>query len=466
MLPSFVRAIPNGQEHGDFLALDLGGTNFRVLHIRLQGMNAEMDGKIYAIPHAVMTGECDQLFDHIAACLADFMQRSGLSNTKKLPLGFTFSFPCSQDSLSEARLIRWTKGFNVSGVVGKDVAQLLREAINRRNARPVGVVVTKNLRALCNRVTIHSGDVEEEPSCPMRPQIDIEVDVTAVLNDTVGTLLSCAFKESSCMVGAILGTGSNTCYLEDLAKCPKLKKYNFDEDAYPKQMIINMEWGAYGDDGMLDFIYTKYDAHIDENSFNRRQQLFEKMISAMYLGELVRLVLIDLASEKLVFGGICSAILEQNTFPSKLVSEIENQEDENAQQEKTMEILHELGINNATDADCTIVAYVCSVISTRSAHLCAAGFSAVLMHMQKPYVTIGIDGSLYKFHRTFARILDEKINELLPSNIEVYIYNLVQTEFEKMSVTAELASYQKTLRCTVICNPEIHLPFCVVGQFL
>ncbi|KHN72105.1 Putative hexokinase HKDC1 [Toxocara canis] len=90
-----------------------------------------------------------------------------------------------------------------------------------------------------------------------------------------------------------------------------------------------------------------------------------------------------------------------------------------------MEILHELGINNATDADCTIVAYVCSVISTRSAHLCAAGFSAVLMHMQKPYVTIGIDGSLYKFHRTFARILDEKINELLPSNIE---YQLMLSE--------------------------------------
>ncbi|VDM50501.1 unnamed protein product [Toxocara canis] len=204
MLPSFVRAIPNGQERGDFLAVDLGGTNFRVPHIRLQGMDAEMDGKIYAIPHAVMTGECDQLFDHIAACLADFMQRSGLSNTKKLPLGFTFSFPCSQDSLSEARLIRWTKGFNVSGVVGKDVAQLLREAINRRNAS--------------------------------QWYKDVEVDVTAVLNDTVGTMLSCAFKESSCTVGAILGTGSNTCYLEDLEKCPKLKKYNFDKDAYPKQV--------------------------------------------------------------------------------------------------------------------------------------------------------------------------------------------------------------------------------------
>lgn len=37
MLPSYVRAVPNGTERGDFLALDLGGTNFRVLLIRLEG---------------------------------------------------------------------------------------------------------------------------------------------------------------------------------------------------------------------------------------------------------------------------------------------------------------------------------------------------------------------------------------------------------------------------------------------
>lgn len=56
MIPSYVRAIPNGTEVGDFLALDLGGTNFRVLLIRLKGHEAEMSGKIYEIPQSLQRG--------------------------------------------------------------------------------------------------------------------------------------------------------------------------------------------------------------------------------------------------------------------------------------------------------------------------------------------------------------------------------------------------------------------------
>ena len=35
MFPTYVRALPDGTERGDILALDLGGTNFRVLLINL-----------------------------------------------------------------------------------------------------------------------------------------------------------------------------------------------------------------------------------------------------------------------------------------------------------------------------------------------------------------------------------------------------------------------------------------------
>lgn len=51
---------------------------------------------------------------------------------KKLPLGFTFSFPCRQEGLDKAILTTWTKGFKVEGVEGQDVVRLLHEAIDRR----------------------------------------------------------------------------------------------------------------------------------------------------------------------------------------------------------------------------------------------------------------------------------------------------------------------------------------------
>lgn len=41
-----------------------------------------------------------QLFDHIAECLANFMEKLKIKD-KKLPLGFTFSFPCHQTKLDE-----------------------------------------------------------------------------------------------------------------------------------------------------------------------------------------------------------------------------------------------------------------------------------------------------------------------------------------------------------------------------
>ena len=72
-----------------------------------------------------------QLFDHIASCLASFVNERDLKS-ELLPLGFTFSFPCKQEGLTKARLAQWTKGFKCSGVEGNDVVQLLEDAIERR----------------------------------------------------------------------------------------------------------------------------------------------------------------------------------------------------------------------------------------------------------------------------------------------------------------------------------------------
>lgn len=119
-------------EKGNFLALDLGGTNFRVLLIILDGMNFDMKSKIYAIPQSLMLGTGTQLFDHIAHCLVLFVKEHNLQNDV-LPLGFTFSFPLTQSGLTEGRLVRWTKGFNCSGVVGENVVGLLEAALQKQN---------------------------------------------------------------------------------------------------------------------------------------------------------------------------------------------------------------------------------------------------------------------------------------------------------------------------------------------
>lgn len=66
----------------------------------------------------------------------------------------------------------------------------------------------------------------------------------------------------------------------------------------PKLPIaINCEWGAF-DNEKLVLPRTVFDAHIDKTSPRPGQQLFEKMVAGLYLGEIFRLVLVDLHKNK------------------------------------------------------------------------------------------------------------------------------------------------------------------------
>ncbi|XP_038844377.1 hexokinase-2-like [Salvelinus namaycush] len=374
MLPTFVRAIPDGREKGDFLALDLGGTNFRVLRVRVvEEMQKllKMDSKICAIPQEIMLGTGEQLFDHIAACLAEFLESLELKD-QTLPLGFTFSFPCEQKDIDKSILIHWTKGFNCSGVVGEDVVRLLREAIHRRGDYDIGSV--------------------------------------AMVNDTVGTMMSCGYRDQSCEIGMIIGTGTNACYMEEIKNVKRVE----GEDG---RMCINTEWGGFGDDGSLKDIQTEFDLVVDGDSLNPGVHVFEKMISGMYLGEIARLVLVKLARDKLLFGGDLSvALLTQDSFETRFISEIE---EENTGLQKAQEILSELDLT-VGPVDCQIVRLVCDSLSTRSAQLCATALATIanrirvnrgLDHLS---TTVGVDGTVYKKHPNFSEKLQETVRILAP----------------------------------------------------
>ena len=100
-------------------------------------------------------------------------------------------------------------------------------------------------------------------------------------------------------VGLILGTGTNACYLENIDAIETIPDDEKTEG--PKDMIINTEWGAFGENKELDFIKTKWDTAVDAGSLNPGRQTFEKMISGMYMGEITRQVLVDMVWEGLMF---------------------------------------------------------------------------------------------------------------------------------------------------------------------
>jgi len=126
-------SFPDGYETGTFLALDMGGTNLRVCEITLTDQKSEFDiiQSKYRMPEELKTGEADELWGYITDCLHQFVEthHGDLSNLDKFPLGFTFSYPATQNYIDEGTLQRWTKGFDISGVEGHNVVPMFEAAL-------------------------------------------------------------------------------------------------------------------------------------------------------------------------------------------------------------------------------------------------------------------------------------------------------------------------------------------------
>ncbi|KAH8278790.1 hypothetical protein KR018_009479 [Drosophila ironensis] len=367
---SYVQDLPSGKERGKYLALDLGGSNFRILLVTLDEGDVNIQAKSYVFPKHLMSGSAVELFDFLAEHVSNFCHDMGVENDS-LPLGFTFSFPCSQKGLAKGTLVAWTKGFSVPGVVGKDVVELLNEALVRRG--------------------------------------DIKVNIVAIINDTVGTLMSCAYHNRNCRIGLIVGTGTNACYVEKTVNAEVFEGYQTS----PKQsMIINCEWGAFGDNGVLEFVRTSYDRVIDKVTPNPGRQTFEKCISGMYMGEMVRLVLLDLMDKGVLFKGESSEKLQRRWgFDTAYLSDIES--DRPGEYRNCCKVLNEVGLRGSDDSDKLALRRICEAVTTRSAKLCACGLVTLINKMSINEVVVGIDGSVYKYHPKYHDLLCSYMKTLL-----------------------------------------------------
>lgn len=353
MLPTFVdRAC--GDERGRFMALDLGGTNFRVLQVKLGHggkITVEHVGK-YVIPKAVMRGTGEQLFNFIAQSIEKFLVDNRIGYEEKRDLGFTFSFPMKQTDIANGILITWTKDFSASGVVGKNVTKLLAAALKRHG-------------------------------------ID-SVEIAALANDTVGTMVACSYQDQKCDVGIIFGTGTNACYREK-----------------SKGMIVNIEWGNFN-----KLPLNSYDAKHDKASGNPGKQLMEKIVSGMYLGGLVQLVLADLIHAKLIFKN-CRAKFSKGAVTTTRMSQIES--DQSTKLAKVEEYLDSIGIIDSSLAERALLQKICELVSKRAMRVSATALSAVVTWMDPKLAndhTVAIDGTLYERYPGFRKTIIATLKEL------------------------------------------------------
>lgn len=367
-IPSYVTSVPDGSETGIFLTVDLGGTNCRICAVELHGNSKySMTQSKHAVPAEVMVNDSHRpLFEFIANRIAAFLDEHpeldikdadedetvcNAENYRKL--GFTFSFTYDSHSASRGTMLQWDKGWDIPDAIGRDPCRMLQDAIDSLNLR---------------------------------------VRVTALTNDSVGTLMAQAYTSSENfppLIGAIFGTGTNAAYVENLTRIKKLPgAERVVKPGTEPIMIVNTEWGAWFDDAPGSLPTCTYDNLLDHASQMPGEQLFEKRTSALYLGELARLAISDMiATQELDMMLESGSPLEKPyNLSSEFLSTLALAEngasgfDTETLKQTITSSLHVQGVSNK---DAEKLSRLGAAIVKRSAQLAGVAIAAIIVHSGK-----------------------------------------------------------------------------------
>lgn len=308
-------------------------------------------------------------------------------------LGFTFSFPVEQTAINSGKLMRWTKGFDIPEAVGKDVCALLQAEVDK---------------------------------------LSLPVRVAALVNDTVGTLMARSYTSSSdqrSLLGAIFGTGTNGAYIEKTANIKKKIVGEYDEST--GEMIVNTEWGSF--DNQLNVLpQTKWDIELDAQSINPGFQMFEKRISGMFLGELVRRAIVDMihneetslfrdtnssTNDRITTTSIApqSSIFQQWGLDTAIMSVAAA--DNTPELSTLRQELEKLDVYAPALEDAQAFKSVCNAVARRAARLSAVAIAAIALQSGKlddpsEIIDIGVDGSLVEHYPYFRDMIYEALRSV------------------------------------------------------
>lgn len=351
-IPTFITPKTTGMS-GKALVLDLGGTNYRVAIVDFGKKGTiihpnngwKKDMSIMKSPGYTR----DELFKELADMIV------GIKHEEVMPIGYCFSYPAESVPGGDAKLLHWTKGVDIKEMIGQLVGKPLLGYLNERSK--------------------------------------IKFTGIKVLNDTIASLFAGLTDNSyDAYIGLIVGTGTN---MATFIPAEKIKK--LDPSHKLKGLIpVNLESGNFHPPFL-----TTVDDTVDAISGSLGKQRFEKAISGMYLGNILKA-----------------------TFP------LDEFEDKFDAQKLT-------AIMNYPDIHKDVYIDVAHWIYDRSAQLVAASLAG-LIQLLRSYnkdirkICLVAEGSLFwsenRKDKNYNTLVMEKLQELLDEfslgDIEVHINNM------------------------------------------
>lgn len=363
-IPTFIASDTRCME-GEALVLDLGGTNYRVAVVDFDnGVPIIHPDNGWKKDMSVMKTAGftrDELFREQADMILE------IKREREMPIGYCFSYPAESLPGGDARLLRWTKGVDIREMIGQLVGRPLLDYLNSKT--------------------------------------DVKFTGIKVLNDTIASLFAGLTDRSyDAYIGLIVGTGTNMATFIPAERIKKLKPEWGVEGPVP----VNLESGNF-----CPPFLTAVDDTVDATSDNPGRQRFEKAVSGMYLGGILK-----------------------SAFPF-------DQFEEQFDARKLSSIM------NYPDIYKEIYVQVAQWIYHRSAQLVAASLAGLIM-LLKSYdkemrrICLVAEGSLFwsenKKNKNYHTLVMEKLRELLDElgmeEVEVYINNMANANLIGTAIAA------------------------------
>lgn len=368
MLPTYIQADGEVRANQPVVAIDAGGTNFRAAKVYF-------DSNLKLITENIQKGKMPGVEEELSKetffnALADYLKDYKSVSDK---IGFCFSYAAEIFPNKDGKLLEWSKEIKAPEVVGQMIGEELLAAMRTPEKQMV------------------------------------------LMNDTVSTLLAGkaarAVKSYDTYIGFILGTGTNTSYIEANKNIIKTDGLDMEDN-----QIINIESGAFTLAPRTDI-----DVAFDNTTKNPGRYAFEKMFSGGYFGGLCTYALKTAAKEGVFADPSAFENLEELTTEqvNKYVHGIED----------AKSVLPGVFTN---ESDKLVAAEIIDTLIERAAKLVAANLAAVILKTgkaksaEKP-VLMTIEGTtFYKLHG-FQVMFEKYLNDFLSGENKRH-YEIVEVE--------------------------------------
>ncbi|KAL8913945.1 MAG: hypothetical protein Q9171_001330 [Xanthocarpia ochracea] len=280
MLPSHNYTLPNGKEHGTYLALEVGGSTLRVALVDLHGRASSRQSlRIRRIATSTIDNRVRGLrglafFDWIAEKIGEMLSADKeacdyMQLEEPIPMGIAWSFPIDQTSIRSGNILGMGKGFHCSIYKGSDLGDLITQACQRLN-------------------------------------LNIRLD--AIVNDSSAAVLSRAYVDPSTRLAVILGTGINAAIHLPVSSLhdSKFGLRQFPTTIETTHVLVNTELSMFG---KRAFPTTRWDDHLNAHHILPDYQPLEYLLAGGYMGEIVRLIIVEATETAGLFDGKLPAAL-------------------------------------------------------------------------------------------------------------------------------------------------------------